>query len=83
MDNCTSADNLTTATKNTIAETASAPLSSNTPYREDIGSHLCAANITRRDVAYAVNQVSRKVANPSSFGSNQLSRLFCNEILPD
>lgn len=76
MDNCSAVENPSTTSRNTIAEKMSAPLPSNTPYREAIGSLLYAANITRCDIAYAVNRVSRKVAEPTTFDWQNVKRIL-------
>lgn len=76
MNESTIIPNPSTTSKNTLAEQQSAPLSSNTPYREAIGSLLYAANITRCDIAYAVNRVSRKVATPTTFDWQNVKRIL-------
>lgn len=76
MSDATMIDNPSTTSKNTKASMDVNQLSTNTPYREAIGSLLYAVNITRMDIAYAVNIVSRKVANPTEADWQAVKRIL-------
>jgi hypothetical protein len=52
------------------------PLSSDMPYREAIGSLMYAAVTTRIDIAYAVNKMSRKVAEPTVPDWKDVMKIF-------
>lgn len=52
------------------------PLDANVPYRKAVGMLMYAALITRIDIMYAVNRVSRKVANPTEGDWQDVKRIL-------
>ena len=48
----------------------------NYPYREAVGSSLYLANVTRSDISYAVNVLSRHQINPTGDVWNMVKRVF-------
>lgn len=61
-----------------VSKSKSTPeeLEQNTPYREAVGSLMYAAVTTRVDIAYAVNKVSRRVADPTGEDWKDVKRIF-------
>lgn len=76
MDMAKLVDTPSSTSRKTVAEETAEPLPENVPYREAIGSLLYAANITRIDIAFQVNKVSRKVADPSTYDWQCVKRIF-------
>jgi len=76
MENCNSADDPSTITRNSKKELESKPLDSLAPYREAIGSLMYASTITRLDIAYAVNKASRNVVEPTTYDWLCIKRIF-------
>uniref|UniRef100_A0ABD2XR42 Reverse transcriptase Ty1/copia-type domain-containing protein n=1 Tax=Trichogramma kaykai TaxID=54128 RepID=A0ABD2XR42_9HYME len=52
------------------------PKPSNAPYREAIGSLMYLATVTRPDIAFAVNYLSSKTANPSEEDWSDVKRVL-------
>lgn len=51
-------------------------LRSEVPYRQAIGSLMYLADISRPDISFTVNQLARKVANPTETNWKQIKHLF-------
>lgn len=69
-------DNPTTLTKETVETEGDEPLSATVPYREAVGSLMYAANITRPDITFAVNRISRAVASPVNRDWTNVKRIL-------
>lgn len=54
----------------------SKPIDPETPYREAVGSLMYAAVTTRIDIAFAVNMVARKLANPTEADWTAVKRIM-------
>lgn len=69
-------DNPATITRSSVDEVNAEPLDKSVPFREAIGSLMYAANTTRLDIAFPVNVVSRKVAEPNTYDWSRVKRIF-------